>query len=151
MVDEENLIKIKLFFYCDDKKLKAQLFTDEWYTIVADEFGEDQVSPEFQPWLEFHVHDFATFGEMLLSGIAEANRRFEEMQSEMRFLSNIDGGEDVYDVYMAKKKSGKPKDGEPNWELNQKVNSAGVQDNLFTVVYTSLAVERLGDDQDHNK
>ena len=60
------------------------------------------------------MHDFATFGEMLLSGIAEANRRFEEMQSEMRFLSNIDGGEDVYDVYMAKKKSGKPKDGEPS-------------------------------------
>lgn len=38
-----------------------------------------------------------------------------------------------------------------DWELNQKVNSAGVIDNLFTVVYTSLAVEKLGDDQDHNK
>lgn len=58
---------------------------------------------------------------MLLSGIAEANRRFEEMQSEMRFLSNIDGGEDVYDVYMAKKKSGKPKDGEPSKSICYKV------------------------------
>ena len=32
----------------------------------------------------------------------------------MRFIQKIDGGEDVYDVYMAKKKSGKPKDGEPS-------------------------------------
>ncbi len=52
MVDEENTIKVKLFFYCDDKKLRAKLFPDEWYTIVADEYGEDQVSQDFQPWLE---------------------------------------------------------------------------------------------------
>jgi len=80
---------------------------------------------------QFHVHDFATFGEMLLSGIAEANRRFEEMQSEMRFLSNIDGGEDVYDVYMAKKKSGKPKDGEPSKSICYKVACLFVCINLF--------------------
>lgn len=86
MVDEENTIKVKLFFYCDDKKLRAKLFPDEWYTIVADEYGEDQVSQDFQPWLEFFVHDFATFGEMLLTGLSEVNNRFEEMQSEMRFV-----------------------------------------------------------------
>ncbi len=51
---------------------------------------------------------------MLLTGLAEANNRFEEMQSEIRFVENIAGGEDVYDVYLAKKKSGKPKDGEPS-------------------------------------
>ena len=47
-------------------------------------------------------------------GLTEANQRFEEMQSDVRFTKNIELGEDVYDVYMAKKKSGKPKDGEPS-------------------------------------
>ena len=64
------------------------------------------------------MQDFATFGEMLLIGLSEANRRFEEMQSDVRFIENVKLGEEVYDVYMAKKKSGKPKDGEPNWELS---------------------------------
>jgi hypothetical protein len=60
------------------------------------------------------VRDFATFGEMLLMGLTEANLRLEEMQSDVRFTRNVELGEDVYDVYMAKKKSGKPKDGEPS-------------------------------------
>ena len=51
---------------------------------------------------------------MLLTGLCEANKRFEEMQSEHRFVENVELGEDVYDVYMAKKKTGKPKDGEPS-------------------------------------
>lgn len=58
--------------------------------------------------------DFATFGEMLLSGLNEVNKRLEEMQSEVRFIENVDLGEEVYDVYMAKKKNGNPKDGEPS-------------------------------------
>lgn len=60
------------------------------------------------------MNDFATFGEMLLTGLQEANHHFEEMQSPWRFVENIELGEEVYDVYMAKKKSGKPKDGEPS-------------------------------------
>ena len=60
------------------------------------------------------MQDFATFGEMLLTGLIEANKRFEEMESEVRFIENVELGEEVYDVYMAKKKSGKPKDGEPS-------------------------------------
>lgn len=60
------------------------------------------------------MSDFATFGEMLLTGLNEVNQRLEEMQSEYRFIRNIELGEEVYDVYMAKKKSGKPKDGEPS-------------------------------------
>ena len=64
--------------------------------------------------MKFYVRDFATFGEMLLMGLTEANQRLEEMQSERRFIRNINLGEEVYDVYMAKKKTGKPKDGEPS-------------------------------------
>ena len=60
------------------------------------------------------MNDFSTFGEMLLNGLMEANRRFEEAQSSRRFIENVELGEEVYDVYMAKKKSGKPKDGEPS-------------------------------------
>jgi len=87
---------------------------------------------------------------MLLSGISEANRRFEEMQSEVRFIENVELGEEVYDVYMAKKKSGKPKDGEPNWERSQKVKEAGVADNLFTVLYSAQAIES-GEGDNNNR
>jgi len=94
IADEENLIKIRLFFFSEDKKLHAKVFPEEWYTVMADEYGEDYVSKEFQPWLEvsllrgaltlsfslqFHVHDFATFEEMLMTGLAETNKRFEIM------------------------------------------------------------------------
>ncbi len=60
------------------------------------------------------MQDYYTFGELLLTGLNEANKLFEEMQSETRFVESVEGGEEVYDVYMAKKKSGKPKDGEPS-------------------------------------
>ena len=56
--------------YCDSKALRSKLFTDEWYTVLADESTEEAVDKEkWQPWLEFHVQDFATFGEMLSLGI----------------------------------------------------------------------------------
>lgn len=118
---------------------------------MEDEYGPDQVTPAFQPWLEFEVCDFATFGEMLLSGLNEVNKRLEEMQSEVRFIENVDLGEEVYDVYMAKKKNGNPKDGEPNWELNQKVKEAGVSDNLFTVVYTTQAIQSLASEKQNER
>ena len=50
----------------------------------------------------------------MLMGLTEANQRFEEMQSEVRFVRDVSLGEEVYDVYQAKKKSGKPKDEEPS-------------------------------------
>ena len=52
MGDEENAIKVKLFFYCADKSIRARVFPDEWYTVMEDEYGPDQVTPAFQPWLE---------------------------------------------------------------------------------------------------
>ena len=78
---------------------------------------------------QFHVQDFATFGEMLLTGLMEANKRFEEMESEFRFVENVELGEEVYDVFMAKKKTGKPKDGEPSKynKLNQILKSETFQ------------------------
>ena len=32
----------------------------------------------------------------------------------MRFIENVELGEEAFDVYTAKKKTGKPKDGEPS-------------------------------------
>ena len=52
-----------------------------------------------------------------MTGLNEANKLFEDIQSDLRFLENVDLGEEVYDVYMAKKKTGKPKDGEPSKSL----------------------------------
>ena len=36
------------------------------------------------------------------------------MQSEFRFAEDISGGDDVYSIYMAKKKNGNPKDDYPS-------------------------------------
>ena len=51
---------------------------------------------------------------MLLIGLAEANSFLEEMQSDFRFKEDLSLGEYVYDLYTAKKKNGKPKDGDPS-------------------------------------
>ena len=45
--DEENYIKIKLYFYCQEKSLRARLFPEEWYTVVGEEFGSEQATPQF--------------------------------------------------------------------------------------------------------
>ena len=39
--DDENLINIKLFFYCDEKALKGRVFTEEWDVIMQSEYGAD--------------------------------------------------------------------------------------------------------------
>lgn len=57
--------------------------------------------------------DYATFGEMLLIGLSEANKFLEETHSEMRFKESTELGEDVYCIFSARKKNGKPKEGEP--------------------------------------
>lgn len=33
--DDENLIKVKLFFYSDSKQTREKLFPEEWYTVVS--------------------------------------------------------------------------------------------------------------------
>ena len=50
-----KLVKVKLFFYIEDKKVKNRVFPEEWYTVLADEFGADQVTQDFQPWLEVSI------------------------------------------------------------------------------------------------
>ena len=99
---------------------------------------------------QFHVHDFATFGEMLLTGLMEANKRFEEMESEFRFVENVELGEEVYDVFMAKKKTGKPKDGEPSKYnmLNQILQSETFQS--VRVLYFRLGAESESERSKHN-
>ena len=60
------------------------------------------------------VADHLNFGEMLMRFLKEANENFKEIQSKYRFDEDISGGDDVYAVYMAKKKTGKPKDDYPS-------------------------------------
>ena len=60
-----------------------------------------------------------TFGEMLLTGISEANKRFEEMQSELRFteredLLQVAERDLLFEMFSAKKKTGKPKEDDPS-------------------------------------
>ena len=44
---EEDYIKVRLFFYSEDKKLMKDIFTDEWYVVTGGEYGEDEVSRDF--------------------------------------------------------------------------------------------------------
>lgn len=49
-------------------------------------------------------------------------------------------GDDVYDIYMAKKDSGKPKDDYPNFETKMSVKTAKVKENRFSVVFSERAL-----------
>ena len=51
---------------------------------------------------------------MLLIGLSEVNKRLEEIQSDIRFIETVDNCDGIYDIFTAKKKSGKPKDEEPS-------------------------------------
>ena len=56
---------------------------------------------------------------MLLAGICEANKRFEEMQSEFRFteredLLDVAERDMLFEIFQAKKKNGMPKEEEPS-------------------------------------
>lgn len=58
------------------------------------------------------------------------------MQIADRLDEDTSGGDELYEIYMAKKKTGKPKDDYPNQELAQRVKDFNISDCLFTVVYT---------------
>jgi hypothetical protein len=51
--------------------------------------------------------------------------------------------EGAYDVYMAKKDSGKPKDDYSAFDLPSKVKDANVKQNRFSVSFTSEAIEDI--------
>ena len=51
---------------------------------------------------------------MLLTGLCEVNKRLEEIQSDIRFIEAVENCEGIYEIFTAKKKSGKPKDEEPS-------------------------------------
>ena len=44
--EEENSIRVKLFFYCDSKSLRAKVFPEEWYVIVGEQYGSDGVDKD---------------------------------------------------------------------------------------------------------
>ena len=39
--EEENNIRVKLFFFCENKSLRAKVFPEEWYTVMASEYASD--------------------------------------------------------------------------------------------------------------
>ena len=75
------------------------IFTDEWYVVTGGEYGEDEVSRDFQPWVEIHIEDYVTFGEMLKTGLSEANKFLKEAQNSVQFRVRDDLGEEVYSIY----------------------------------------------------
>ena len=89
-----------------------KVFPEEWYTVMEDAYP-GEVDQKMHPWLELEVQDHLNFGEMLIRFLQEANHYFNEMQSEYR-LWDESTNDDLYEVYMAKKKTGNPKDDYPS-------------------------------------
>lgn len=61
--------------------------------------------------------DYCKIGEMIFKAIQVCNNHFEDFEISHRFTEDLSGGDEVYDVYMAKKKKGKmglPKDDYPS-------------------------------------
>lgn len=59
-----------------------------------------------------------------------------------RFKNRVeDLTDDKYDVYMAKKNNGKPKDDYPNFEVKMTVKEANVKENRFSVIFSTEAIE----------
>ena len=108
----EDFIKVKLFFYSENKQMHSKVFPEEWYTVMEDAYP-GEVDQKMQPWLELEVQDHLNFGEMLIRFLQEANSYFKEMQSDYRLWEESTSDE-LYEVYMAKKKTGNPKDDYPS-------------------------------------
>jgi hypothetical protein len=51
---------------------------------------------------------------MIMSAIKQANNDFIQLGLPQRFTEDISQGDVVYDIYMAKKDNGKPKDDYPS-------------------------------------
>lgn len=78
---------------------------------------------------------------MLQNAIGECNESLKEAQIPYTLIEDISGGEDVYEVYMSKKKNGRPKDDYPPCDYGRVVKLMKVKKNRFTVVFTELAVK----------
>lgn len=63
--------------------------------------------------------DLNNVGEMLSKAIVECNESLEAAELTHRFTTDISQGDEIYDVYMAKKKNGKPKSDYPSKCLTQ--------------------------------
>ena len=87
---------------------------------------------------------------MLSKAILDCNESFEVLNLPHRLVEDVTRGDDVYDVFMAKKKNGKPKDDYPSkfwlfkvcldFEMATMVKTADVKKNRFSVIYTSKAL-----------
>lgn len=93
------------------------------------------------PCWQLEVVDYSTIGEILLKAIGEANQFFQMNHLPHRFNNDVSAlVDDVYDVYMAKKDNGKPKDDYPNFEMKMTVKTAKVKQNRFSVVFSEKAL-----------
>ena len=64
--------------------------------------------------MQFEVLDHNKIGEMLLKAISEINEALQDLGIPFKFTDENHESDEVYDIYMAKKKNGKPKDDYPS-------------------------------------
>jgi hypothetical protein len=67
--------------------------------------------------MQFEVVDYSTIGECLSKAIIEANHFFEASELRFRFNDVEIHSDEAFDIYMAKKDNGKPKDDYPSKEV----------------------------------
>ena len=40
---EENMIRVKLFFYSDSKALRKRVFNEEWYVVAQEDHDAEEI------------------------------------------------------------------------------------------------------------
>ena len=94
------------------------------------------------------MYDFSTIGEVLLKAVNEANLFFKTAELKHRFNNDPKAFvEDVFDMMIAKKKNGKPKDDYPPFEMTQTIKEANVKNNRFSVLFSEKALIEAGQEQ----
>ncbi len=87
------------------------------------------------------MFDFAKIGEVLLKAVNEANAFFLNSQLPHRFYTDESKFTDeILDMFMAKKKNGRPKEDYPPFEMTMTVKDAKVKLNRFCVLYSDQAI-----------
>jgi hypothetical protein len=125
----EDCIKARIYFYCEEDDLWRKVFSEEWFSKIEIYQAVQDLDRDKPACFEIEVQEQCRLSEMLSKAIEDANRVFKAMAVSFQFTEDIAYGDEVYDVYMSKKKHGRPKTGYPSKSLTFKSQNKPTQTN----------------------
>ena len=109
------------------------MFPPYWFEKRAE---SEDITEADVPLFKFEILDYNKISEMLENAIREVNESLKEANVPLLLIEDISGGEDVFEVFMSKKKNGRPKDDYPSCDMQREVKKTNVIKNRFTVVFS---------------